>query len=129
MLSSWQDAERHAARWMIYLGYADAAVTPAGPDGGIDVVAGKAIAQVKAEGYQTGSPVIRQLAGLTVAGPHRKKDMLFFSTFGYSRDALSTAEELGVALFRFADGGEAVAKSSAAKKLLEAAAGPVRTTR
>jgi hypothetical protein len=129
LLRSWQEAERHAADWMRYLGYADAAVTPAGPDGGLDVVADRAIAQVKAEGHLTGSQVIRQLAGLTVGGSHRGKDILFFSTFGYSRDALATAEEIGVALFRFADGGEAVAESTAAKKLLEAAAGPVSTKR
>lgn len=121
MLTSWQQAEKHAARWMHYLGYDDAEVTPTGPDGGIDVVAGKAIAQVKAEGYQTGSRVVRELAGLTVRGTHRKKDLLFFSSFGYTRDAVTTAEELGVALFRFADKGTAVAVSSAAKRMLEAA--------
>jgi hypothetical protein len=129
LLRSWQDAERHAAKWMHYLGYADAAVTPPGPDGGVDVAADRAIAQVKAEGHLTGSAVIRQLAGLTVGGTHRGKACLLFSTFGYSRDALSTAEEIGAALFRLADGGEAVAESTAAKRMLEAAAGPVPISR
>lgn len=128
LLRSWQDAEHHAAAWMRYLGYTDAAVTPPGPDGGLDVVAERAIAQVKAEGHLTGAQVVRQLAGLTVGGTHRRKDIVFFSTFGYSRDAVATAEEIGVALFRFADRGEAVPESSAAKRLLEAAAGPVSSS-
>lgn len=129
LLRSWQEAERHAAAWMRYLGYTDAAVTPPGPDGGLDVVAEHAIAQVKAEGHLTGSAVVRQLAGLTVGGSHRGKATVFFSTFGYSRDAVATAEEIGVALFRFGEDGEAVAESSAAARLLEAAAGPVSAPR
>lgn len=129
LLRSWQEAERHAAAWMRYLGYPDAAVTPPGPDGGLDVVAEHAIAQVKAEGHLTGSAVVRQLAGITVGGTHQGKTTVFFSTFGYSRDAVATAEEIGVALFRFGEDGDAVAESSAAARLLEAAGGPVSAPR
>jgi len=47
MGTSWHKAERAAARHMKVLGFHDAALTPPGPDGGLDVISGVAAAQVE----------------------------------------------------------------------------------
>lgn len=44
LIKTFADAEQYASEYMRYLGFADALPTPAGSDGGIDVVSAEAIA-------------------------------------------------------------------------------------
>lgn len=82
-----------------HLGFKDAAVTTASGDGGVDVVAKQAVAQVKHWGSQVGRPAIQQLYG--ARGADHSKKMVFFCSGGYSRQAIAYANEVGVALFTF----------------------------
>jgi hypothetical protein len=96
LIRSPEDAELAAAEWMRFYGYADATRTPAGADGGLDVVATGAVAQVKDYGTSIGRPVLQQLQGAALG-----RDSLFFSRQGYTREAVAWAEQVGMALFRF----------------------------
>lgn len=97
-ITTWQDAERAACEWMKRSGYPDAVLTPAGPDGGVDVRASTALAQVKFEGGPAGLAKVQQFVG--AAGKHRATaDLLFFSASGFTRAATKFAEDEGVALF------------------------------
>ncbi|GAA1053938.1 restriction endonuclease [Dietzia natronolimnaea] len=82
-----------------HLGFKDARVTTASGDGGVDVVARQAVAQVKHWGSQVGRPAIQQLYG--ARGVDHAKKMVFFCSGGYSRQAIAYANEVGVALFTF----------------------------
>lgn len=99
-ISTWQDAEENAAAWMRYFGFKNARVTAGGADGGIDVIADDAVAQVKREAIAVGSPAIQRLYGAASAhGTYKHK--LFFSASGYSRSAEDFARRLGIALFNY----------------------------
>lgn len=95
-----RDAELNAARWMRFMGYLDAAATPVGPDGGIDVISTHAIAQVKAEASQSGVEAIQRLYGAAAAG-HRNKKLLFFVSSGYTRAAVAYADTVGMELYSY----------------------------
>ncbi|WP_411157656.1 restriction endonuclease [Nocardia puris] len=56
-----QEAERNAAARMREMGFADAAVTAGGADGGVDVRASRAIAQVKWRGGMVSRPEVQKL--------------------------------------------------------------------
>lgn len=114
LIKTYRDAEIYAAEYMRHLGFADATPTPTGSDGGIDVDAGAAIAQVKMEGVATGRPVIQALFGVaTVEG----KSPLMFSLAGYTAQALEWADQAEVACFEFATDGSVVAVNTAAREL------------
>jgi hypothetical protein len=103
-IDSWRAAEDNAAAWMRFWGYSDAAVTPGGPDAGIDVRARAALAQVKWEAAQTGTPALQRLVGARRTDHHMA--LLFFSGAGYSAPAVAYANDLDIALFKYAlDGG------------------------
>ena len=53
-----------AAEWMRWFGYADATVTQASRDGGVDVLAEEAVAQVKKEAKTITATPIQALAGI-----------------------------------------------------------------
>ena len=91
-----QQAEQLAWRWMRYLGHSDAELTGRGVDGGIDVVAAGAVAQVKATVRPTGRPVVQQAYG-AAAG----RACAVFARGGFTDLARRWADEQGVALFRF----------------------------
>lgn len=99
-----REAELLAGDWVRWMGFPDADVTPVGADGGLDVVGADVVAQVKFEAVKTGRPVLQALYG---AGHARGATYwMFFSSAGYTIQALTWAEEVGMALFRFAlDGG------------------------
>lgn len=68
VVSSWQEAEALAGWHMKKLGFDDAKLTPPGVDGGIDVTAEAAVAQVKH--YATapiGAPPVQQLRGAAIS--------------------------------------------------------------
>lgn len=92
------DAEKAAATWMRYWGWTDAQETGAGTDGGKDVVASDAIAQVKAHMNPIGRPDLQNLYGVSAA---EGKQGLFFSLMGYTKQARDWADEVSLPLFRF----------------------------
>lgn len=115
-------AEENAAKVMKKLGFTDARCTPVGPDGGIDVVARDAVAQVKWQGGQVGRGEIQGLYG--ARGRDYERAMLFFSASGYSRQAIDCADDLDVALFTYGPDGEVVAQNSSAVTLVRRSDAP-----
>lgn len=114
LIKTFADAEIYAAEYLRYLGFVDAIPTPAGSDGGIDVVSRYAIAQVKMEGIATGRPVIQALLGVaTIEG----KMPVAFSLAGYTTQALEWADRARVACFEFAVDGSMVAVNAIAREL------------
>jgi hypothetical protein len=96
----WQDAEHAAVTFMRTIGFRDAALTSAGADRGVDVIATGAAAQVKALAVPVGRPEIQRLRGASFNVP----TALFFSLNGYSPAAVSYADEARIALFTFGPG-------------------------
>jgi hypothetical protein len=118
MVRDYREAEEFAAEWMWYLGYPDARCTPPGADGGIDVVAARAVAQVKFEARPTGGPAIQQLNGVAAA---EQKHGVFFSLAGYTDQARAFANRAGVALFRWNPDGSQQPVNDAARRMVAAA--------
>jgi hypothetical protein len=112
---TWQDAEVLAAVTMVHLGFADATVTAAGKDQGVDVVARGAVAQVKNWQSTVGAPAVRDLFGTATAAGAAA---LFFSLSGYTAEARSFAQRAGVCLFTYTTGGKVVAASPSARAIL-----------
>lgn len=84
---------------MRYWGFTDAVVTAAGPDGGVDVTAAGALAQVKFQAVTVGSPDLQRLFGARGHAVHRA--LLFFTGTGYSTRAHEYAASVGIALFTY----------------------------
>ena len=101
-----RDAELAAALKMRLLGFADAKATAIGPDAGIDVVAARALAQVKWEVSKTGRPALQRLYG--ARGARTDKDLYFFSLAGYSDHAIAYAQEHRMFLYLLRVDGSAV---------------------
>jgi len=109
-----RDAELIAAKWMIYWGYFDAKATPVGPDGGLDVIASRAVAQVKYRSVKTSRTEINEFHG---SAEGSDKDELYFSLSGYTQQALDRANEKSIALFAFNDDGIPKPINAEAKKI------------
>jgi hypothetical protein len=109
-----RDAELLAAKWMVYWGYFDAEATPIGPDGGIDVRASGALAQVKYRNVKTSRSEINEFHG---SAEGAGKDELFFSLSGYTQNAIQRANEKSIALFIFGADGTPRALNATAKKV------------
>jgi hypothetical protein len=114
------DAEQVAAEWMRHLGFGDARCTGAGTDGGVDVRSQAAVAQVKAQLSPVGRPELQALYGVARS---EGRQPLFFSLMSYTAAALTWADEVDMALFRFDHAGMVEAVNGPAEALL-AAAGP-----
>ena len=110
----WKEAEKLARDYMRMIGFADARLTPPGPDGGIDVVSVEAVAQVKWHVAQIGSPELQALFGVAAL---EGKSALFFAQ-KYSQEALRWGTKSKMALFRFKPSGDIEAVSSEAKRLV-----------
>lgn len=95
------DAELVAAEWMRWMGYTDAHCTPSGPDGGLDVIATQAVAQVKLHGRPIGRPDLQKLYGAALG-----IQSLFFAAEGFTEEAVAWAASVDMALFRFDRQGE-----------------------
>jgi hypothetical protein len=91
----WMAAEESAAAFMRVAGFRDAACTVGGADGGLDIVATDAAAQVKAQSAPVGRPDVQRLCGAAHCYPNR----LFFSGSGYTNAAKVYADQASVALF------------------------------
>ena len=108
-------AEEYAADVMSALGFSGVEVTPPGADGGVDVRAHDAVAQVKMEGVPTSRPVVQGLFGIAA---HSRKLGCFFSLAGYTAGALEWAEEVGLACFEFEFDGELSPRTTVATNLM-----------
>lgn len=114
-IDSWQDAEAAAAHHMrTVLELTDATLSPAGADQGIDVTSSTAVAQVKHLSRPVGRPDLQRLVGAN-EGPRR---MLFYSTSGYSREAIAYADRLWIALFQFVPPDPPIPINRTAEKLI-----------
>lgn len=122
-IDSWQEAERRAASWMRFWGWADARVTGGGgPDGGFDVVATGAVAQVKFWMNPVPRQDVQKLVGAasTLSG---RRTILFFAKSGYTAGAQEWASSAGVATFNFDDEGVPQPQNRAAKDVSRSASG------
>ena len=123
IIASWQDAELAAVEHMQYLGFGDAHPTPSGPDGGLDVIATNAAAQVKFHAVPAGSPAVQQLAGAAYTFEHK----LFYAT-AYSADAVRWADQAVIALFRLTEFSSVEPLNGTAARLTEQESVPRATT-
>ncbi len=89
-------AEHLVAEWMRHLGALDAVVTPAGPDGGVDLRSPRYVAQVKHRADLVPVQQVRDLAGVAAL---ERRTALFFTTGAYSSHSLAFARDAGIALF------------------------------
>jgi hypothetical protein len=118
VVGTWEDAERLAAWHMQGLGFADAAVTAAGNDGGIDVRSAQAVAQVKYYAQApVGAPAVQQLRGAA----YDRQWAIFYSLSAYTAAAREFAESAGVALFSFDVAGVVNALNGPARSLVATA--------
>jgi hypothetical protein len=110
-----REAEFFCAEWLQAAGFTDAAATRATGDGGIDVSADGAVAQVKRQVSKVGRPDLNRFVGATVhldGGVAR----FFFSSGGYTPDALKYASGMAsVYLFTFDDTGLVVPANTTAE--------------
>lgn len=123
MIRTWEDAEHLAVSHMRILGFEDAAATRTSVDGGVDVLASSGVAQVKH--YQSvaiGAPAVQQLRGAA----HDCRWALFYTSYGYTRAALTFAQDANVALFTYDEAGTVVAQSARAQELLQGGAPPLK---
>jgi hypothetical protein len=89
-------AELLVTDWMRHIGIVDAQVTPEQADGGIDVSSKTHIAQVK---HYTGNVSVVELRELFGVATARGKQGLFFTSNGYTADALAFASIAHLPLF------------------------------
>ena len=109
-----EDAERAAAAHLRWLGFADATVTVAGPDGGVDVSGTGVVAQVKAEMKPVALQVVQQLFGVASL---EQTACAVFALAGFTPQAIAWAARANVPLFRFDYEGTAEAVNEAAHDL------------
>lgn len=114
-IQTWQDAEHNAAAWMRYWGYRDARAKPGGADGGIDVHASGALAQVKYQAIAVGRPALQLLFGARGHAIH--KQLIFFTGSNYTSTAVTYADEHDIALFVYSLDGSMTAVNPSAWRL------------
>ena len=110
---SWQAAEYLAAEAMRAMGFEHVQVTQASRDGGVDVIAHGAVAQVKLLSSAVQRPDVQRLRGAAFRVQHA----LFFSWSGYTAGAVDYADQNGVALFTVV-GAAPMATNAVARSLL-----------
>jgi len=114
---NWDTFESYCRDWAKYLGYKDAEKTRSVKDGGVDIEGSRLVAQVKFQETPVGVKPIREIIGVNV---RLRKDILFFSLNGFSRDAVIEANQSEVALFTIKPfTAKILAESTAARALLE----------
>ncbi|MEV0853789.1 restriction endonuclease [Nocardia fluminea] len=116
------EAEENAAVQMRSLGFSDARVTASGADGGIDVRASGAIAQVKWRAGQVGRPELQRLFG--ARGKKFELLLFFFAASPYSTHAVSYANEVDMALYTYDPTGRITAVNAVAKRIAVRACAP-----
>src|SRR4051812_29576124 len=101
---------------MRWWGYPDAQLTENGSDGGVDIRARGALAQVKAEVTQTGLPAMQRLPG--ARSPASQQALFFFSGAGFTKPALACADEWKIACFTYDMFGAMAPVNAAARRVL-----------
>ena len=96
---TFHDAELNAAEKMRDWGYADAVATTGGSDGGIDVRSRGALAQVKF--YRTSKSTRPEVQKLYGSRGHGQEKLLFFTSIGYTAEAVAYANHEAIALFTY----------------------------
>ncbi|MEU2614231.1 restriction endonuclease [Micromonospora sp. NPDC007271] len=114
-IRTWRDAEHNAAAWMRYWGYRDARANPGGSDGGIDVCASDALAQVKYQAFAVGRPALQLLFGARGHATH--KQLIFFTGSDYASTAVAYADEHNIALFVYSLDGSMAAVNASARRI------------
>lgn len=104
---------------MQQLGVKGAHATPGSRDGGIDVEARRAIAQVKWTSAQVGRADLQRLCGADRGAKGRNRRLVFFAKTGYSPEAVKYADEAKIFLFTFTLKGKVEARNNRARKLLQ----------
>ncbi|MGY0502192.1 HipA domain-containing protein [Nocardia sp. FBN12] len=117
-IRTYQEAERNAAARMQELGFVDAEVTAAGADGGVDIRATTALAQVKWRGAAVSRNEVQKLFG--ARGSAFYKRLLFFAASEYSMHAIAYADEHRIALFIYEPNGALVPRNHTAAELTSA---------
>lgn len=115
VISTFEDAEKVAASWLRRFGHKDAKATRKGKDNGIDVVAMRAVAQVKWwKTKNVGIVDVQRLVGAANPG----QACYFFASRGYTREARTWARgsDHQVALFLLDDSGNVTAANYHAKR-------------
>lgn len=107
-LLDWQSAEIAAVEHMKTIGFIDAQLTKSGADGGLDAESSDAAAQVKFYANPVGRPDVQRLRGAA----HEYRLALFYSTGGYTSEAVAYADQASVALFVMDAYGKATPASS-----------------
>lgn len=116
MIGTWREAEAAAAQFMRqYLGFADAWPTGRGSDGGVDVHAHGAVAQVKHHSKPVGRPDLQRLVGARPGGACA----VFFSLSGFTATARTYAHVTEMALFQYSAQGNYFPASDRARALLD----------
>lgn len=90
-----REAEEDACVWMKHFGIYDTVITRYTSDGGKDGDSSAAVASVKHQANPVGCHPVREIAGVAAA---EGKAALFFTKFGYTKDARKFADAAGVAL-------------------------------
>ena len=116
MITTWAEAEEFAASHLRALGFEDAVTTTSGADGGVDVRATRAVAQVKhfAESA-VGSPAVQQLAGAVA----KHEVGIFYALSGFTKAAVLEADLRDVALFVYSVTGDVSPVNGTATRLLD----------
>lgn len=114
-IRTWRDAETFAVSVLRAWGHADARMTNAGADGGVDVRGRHVLAQVKHRSAPTGRPDIQRLFGARGTGT---EDLYFFSASGYSPQAIDYGEGHDVGLFSYTADGMLTAHTRTAEALM-----------
>lgn len=108
-------AELNAAEQVKLWGFTDAVATAGGADGGLDVCSSRALAQVKWKNGVTGRPDVQNLYGARGTGIQQ---LFFFSAAGYSQQAITYADEVGVLLMTYDPLGAVEGVNQVAKQFL-----------
>lgn len=117
-----REAEEMAAHHMRRLGHPDAHANPGrGADGGLDVTARHALAQVKFRGGRAGRPDLQRLYG--ARADRSDLELWFFTGPGYSEEAVEYADRHAMVLFTFDLAGSVAPANQAAADVLAASAG------
>ncbi len=113
-----REAEEMAAHHMRGLGHPDASANPGrGADGGLDVTARHALAQVKFRGGRAGRPDLQRLYG--ARADRTDLELWFFTGPGYSDEAVEYADQHGMVLFTFDLAGTLTPANDAASDVLD----------
>lgn len=123
-ITSWQEAELNALEWMRAAGFADARLTAAGADEGLDIRSSTAVAQVKYEARDVGRPHLQRLVG--ARGRRIDLQLLFFTGARYTDQAVAYANGMDIALFQYGLDGRVQPVNAAAVSLVKRTGGRSR---